>query len=62
MLTLSSRGLTKRRHELISGHCPQMLIAKIVRKLYPRDKKHIRNLLRCDRYVRTSNASEKERY
>ena len=61
-LTLSSRALTKRRHELISGHCPQTLTTRIVRKLYPRDTKHIRNQLRCDRNARTSNASEKERY
>ena len=62
MLTPSSRALTKRRHELILGHCPQTLTTKIVRKLYTRDMKHIRNRLRCDRNVRTSNASEKERY
>ena len=62
MLTPSSRALTKRRHELIPGHCPRMLITRIVRKLYLRDTKHIRNQLRCDRNARTSNASEKERY
>ena len=61
-LTLSSRALTKRRHELITGHCPQTLTARIVRKLYPKDTKHIRNQLWCDRNARTSNASEKERY
>ena len=62
MLTPNSRALTKRRHELIPGHCPQTLTARIVRKLYPRDMKHIRNQLRCDRNARTSDASEKERY
>ena len=61
-LTLSSRVLTKRRHELIPGHCPQTLTTRIVRKLYPRDMKHIPNQLRCDRDTRTSDASEKERY
>ena len=61
-LTSSSRALTKSRHELIPGHCPQTLIARIVRKLYPRDSKHIRNKLRCDMNARTLNASEKERY
>ena len=61
-LTLSSRALTKSRHELILGPSPQTLITRIVRKLYPRDSKHIRNKLRCDRNVRTSNASEEERY
>ena len=61
-LTPSSRALTKRRHELIPRHCPQTLIARIVRKLYPRDVKHICNQLRCDRDARTLNASKKERY
>ena len=62
MFTPSSKVLTKRRHELIPGHCPQTLTAKIVRKLYPRDMKHICNQLRCDMDARTSDASEKERY
>ena len=48
--------------QLILGHCPQTLTTRIVRKLYPRDMKHIRNQLQCDRNARTSNASEKERY
>ena len=39
-----------------------MLTTRIVRKLYPRDTKHIHNQLRCDRDTRTSDASEKERY
>ena len=39
-----------------------MLTTKIVRKLYPKDSKHIRNKLRCDRNARTSNASEEDRY
>ena len=39
-----------------------MLITRIVRKLYPRDLKHIRNKLRCDRNARTSNMSEEKRY
>ena len=29
---------------------------------FPRDPKHIRNKLRCDRNMHTSNASEEERY
>ena len=61
-LTPSSRALTKSRHELIPRHSPQTLTTRIVRKLYPRDPKHIRNQLRCDRNVRTSNASEEKRY
>ena len=39
-----------------------MLTTRIVRKLYPRDPKHISNQLRCDRNARTPNTSEKERY
>ena len=58
----SKRALTKSRHELIRGHSPQTLITRIVKKLYPRDPKHICNKLRCDRNVRTSNVSEEERY
>ena len=61
-LTPSRGAPTKSKHELIPGHSPQTLITKIVRKLYPRDPKHIRNKLRCDRNARTSNASEEERY
>ena len=50
------------RDKLILGHSPQTLTTRIVRKLYPRDPKHIRNKLRCDRNARTSNASEEKRY
>ena len=61
-LTPSNRALIKSRHELIPGHSPQTLTIRIVRKLYPRDPKHIRNKLQCDRNARTSNASEEKRY
>ena len=61
-LTLNRRALTESRHELILGHSPQTLTTRIVRKLYPRDLKHICNKLRCDRNVRTLNASEEKRY
>ena len=61
-LTPSSRALTKSKYKLIPGHSPQMLTTKIVRKLYPKDSKHICNKLRCDRNARTSNVSEEERY
>ena len=61
-LTPNRRALTKSRHELIPRHNPQMLITRIVRKLYPRDPKHIRNKLWCDRNARTSNVSEEKRY
>ena len=62
MLTPSRRALTKSRHELILGHSPQTLTTRIVKKLYPRDLKHIRNQVQCDRNTRTSNASEEKRY
>ena len=61
-LTLIRRALIESSHELIFGHSPQTLTIRIVRKLYPRDPKHIRNKLRCDRNARTSNASEEKRY
>ena len=61
-LTPCRRTLTKSRHELIPGHSPQTFTTRIVRKLYPRDPKHIRNKLRCDRNACTSNASEEKRY
>ena len=62
LLTPIKRALTKSRFKLIFGHSPQMLTTRVVRELYPRDTKHIRNKLRCDSNVRTSNASVKERY
>ena len=58
----SSRVLTKSRHKLIPGHGPQTFTTRIVRKLYPRDPKYIRNQLRYDRNACTSNVSEKGRY
>ena len=61
-LTPNKRALAESKHELIPGHSPQTLITMIIRKLYPRDPKHIRNKLRCDRNARTSNASEEKRY
>ena len=61
-LTPSSRVLTKSKYKLIPKHSPQMLTASIVKKLYLRDTKHIRNQLRCDRDAHTSNVNEKERY
>ena len=48
-ITLIRRVLAKSSHELILGHSPQTLTTRIIRKLYPRDPKHIRNQLRCDR-------------
>ena len=43
-------------------HSPQTLATRIVKKLYPRDLKHIRNKLWCDRNAHTSNVSEEKRY
>ena len=39
-----------------------MLIGRIVGKLYPRNPKHIRNKLRCDRNRNTSDTSNEMRY
>ena len=61
-LTPLRRMLTESRHELILGHSPQMLTGRIVGKLYPRNPKHIRNKLRCDRNRNTSDTSNKMRY
>ena len=61
-LTPLRRMLTERGFELILGYSPQTLITRIVRKLYPRNPKHIRNKLLCDRNTRTSNASKEKRY
>ena len=57
-LTLIRRALTESSHELIFGHSLQTLTTRIVKKLYPRDPKHICNKLRCDRNARTLNASK----
>ena len=62
MITPIGRVLVESSHELIFEHSSQTLTTRIVRKLYPRNPKHIRNKLRCDRNACTSNASEEERY
>ena len=62
VLTPLRRMLTKHWFELILGHSPQTLTTRIVKKLYPKNLKHICNKLRCDRNVRTSNASKEKRY
>ena len=61
-LTPLQRTLTEGGHELILGHSPQTLIGRIVGKLYPRNPKHIRNKLRCDRNRNTMDLSNKMRY
>ena len=42
-ITPIKRVLAESSHELILGNNPQTLTTKIVRRLYPRDMKHIRN-------------------
>ena len=62
VLTPLQRTLTKSGHKLILGHSPQMLTGRIVKKLYHRNPKHIRNKLQCDRNRNTSNTSNEMRY
>ena len=61
-ITPIRRVLAESSHELILGNSPQTLTTKIVKKLNPRNPKHIRYKLRCNRNARTSNASKEERY
>ena len=61
-LTPLRRTLTKSWFELILGHSPQTLTTRIVRKLYPRNPKHLRNKLRCDRNAHILNTSKEKRY
>ena len=60
-LTPLERTLTKSWFELILGHSPQTLTTRIVRKLYPRNFKHICNKLRCGRNMHTLNTSKEKR-
>ena len=61
-LTPLWRTLTESGHELILGHSLQTLIGRIVGKLYPRNPKHIRNKMWCDRNGNTLDMSNKMRY
>ena len=61
-ITPIRRALAESSHELILGHSPQTLTTRIVRKLYPRNLKHIHNKLRCDRNACTSNVSKEKWY
>ena len=61
-ITPIKRVLAESRDHLIFGHNHQTITSGVVRMFYPRNMKHIRNKLRCDNNVRTSNASMKERY
>ena len=45
MITPIRRALAESSYELILGHNPQTLTTRIVRKLYLRNSKHIRNKL-----------------
>ena len=60
-ITPIRRALAESSHELIFGHSPQTLITRIVRKLYPRNPKHIRNKLQCDRNACVPRTREKKR-
>ena len=61
-ITPIRRALAESSHDLIFGHSLQTLTTRIVRKFYPRNPKHIRNKLRCDKNTRTLNVSKEERY
>ena len=61
-ITPIRRALAENSHELIFGYIPQTLTTRIIRKLYPKNPKHICNKLQCDRNTRTSNTSKEERY
>ena len=61
-LTPLRRTLTKSKHEPILEHSPQTLTRRIVGELYPRNPKHIRNKLRCDRNRNTLDTSNEMRY
>ena len=61
-LTPLARTFTKSWFKLILGHSPQTLTTRIFRKLYPRNPKHIRKKMRCDKNARTSNVSKEKRY
>ena len=56
------RALTKSRDKLIFRHSLQTIITRVVRKLYPRDTKHIHNNLRYEDNARTLNARDEIRY
>ena len=62
MITPIKRALAESNHELILGHSLQTLTTRIVMKLYPRNPKHIRNKLRCDKNAYTLNVIKEERY
>ena len=62
MITPIRRVLAECKNYLIFGHSPQTLTPGVVKMLYPRSIKHIRNKLRCDNNARTLNVSRKERY
>ena len=61
-ITPIRRVLVESGNHFIIGHSPQTLITRVVKKLDPRDRKHIGYQLQCDNNARTSNASIKERY
>ena len=62
IITPIRRVLAESRDHLVFGYSPQMLTFGVVRMIYPRNMKYIRNKLRCDNNAHTSNTSRKERY
>ena len=61
-ITPIRRALTESSRELILEHNLQTLTTRIVKKLYPRNPKHIRNKLQCDKNACTLTASKENRY
>ena len=61
-LTLIRRVLTESRDKIVFRHSLQTIITRVVRKLYPRDTKHIHNNLRYEDNARTLNARDEMRY
>ena len=61
-VTSIRRAFVESRDHLVFGHSLQTITSGVVKMLYPQNMKHIRNKLRCDNNVRTSNVSMKEGY
>ena len=61
-VTPLKRALMKSRDKLVFRHNLQMIITRIVRKLYLGDIEHIHNNLRSDNNAHTSNARDEMRY
>ena len=60
-VTPLKRVLIKSKDKLVFRQSLQMIITRVVRKLYPRDTEHIRNTLRCDNNACTLNVRDEMR-